>query len=194
MLFTPTFAVLFVGYSAALLALLLAIAQMRGLSRWSAAGTALSLALILALTAPVGAVVGDWAGAANAFVHRFTDVGVLVQALADVNREAERQANVLLFIPAGLAGALLTRSFVPVACALSGLSWLIELIQSMSTTRFGGAEDWVYNTTGAVIGVVVAALWQLANHTGDEPPAADTTVPPATLPHRGGAEPARGTR
>ncbi|MFI5842582.1 VanZ family protein [Catenuloplanes sp. NPDC051500] len=188
MLLPPSFVVLFVGYAAALLVLLvllLAIARARGLDRWWAAGTAVSLAVILALTAPVGALVDDWAGAADAFAHRFTDPGVLVQALADVHLNAERQANVLLFIPAGLAGALLTRSFVPVAVALSGLSWLIELIQSMSTTRYGAAEDWVYNTTGALIGVMVAALWRLATRSREETPAEDTTIRLPAVPARG---------
>ncbi|WP_033341541.1 VanZ family protein [Catenuloplanes japonicus] len=160
LLFTLTFVVLFVAFSAVMLTLLLRLAHAHGLDRRYAAWSAVSLALLLALTAPVGSVVEDWQGAAEAFAWSITDPAALVLALSELPTEAERQANVLLFVPAAFFLSLLTRRLVPVIGALSGLSLMIELVQSVSTERFGTVADWAYNTIGAAIGVIAARAYR----------------------------------
>jgi hypothetical protein len=158
LLFTPAFFGLFATSLAVLLPIFLTAARAYRYDLRHAAVTAFSLGLIVAWTVPsaFGPYPED-----GAFLRAFAEPGAIPAALLDVGRSAERQANVLLYIPAGAFAALMARRFVPVATALSGLSWLIELAQAVSGLRDGSLPDWVYNSAGAMIGVAVAYLWHL---------------------------------
>lgn len=72
----------------------------------------------------------------------------------------EAAANVALFVPYGLLGALLVprrRWWVPVLAA-SASSAVIETIQRAIPTRYATVQDWVLNTLGAAVGVALVAL------------------------------------
>ena len=66
--------------------------------------------------------------------------------------------NVLLFVPLGLFGALLTRRPVATVVLASTLSVAIECWQSSLTTRVGSLADVVCNGLGALVGAVAGAL------------------------------------
>ncbi|MDQ4504346.1 VanZ family protein [Sinomonas sp. ASV322] len=71
-------------------------------------------------------------------------------------------ANVAVFVPVGLLVALLLprgwRWLAVAACC--ALSTFIEIVQwIMLTDRSGNVRDVITNTTGALIGAVLASLW-----------------------------------
>ena len=160
LLLTPAFFGMFTLFLTALLPAALVLGRARGYDLRHAALTAVSTGLILALTVPAP---GPFASVPQAvgFLRDFADPGAILTALRDVGNSEERQANVLLYIPAAAFAALMARRFVPVAVAFSGLSWCIELTQAISGVRAGTLPDWVYNSAGAVIGAGLAYVWHL---------------------------------
>lgn len=73
---------------------------------------------------------------------------------------SEPLANVLLFVPFVLLLAAATRAPVRAALAGSALSFGIETVQAVVTAigRSCDTSDWIANTTGSVIGAVLAAV------------------------------------
>ena len=69
-------------------------------------------------------------------------------------------ANVVLMLPLALFAALRWRRPLLVLAAVSGLSALVELVQALvpALGRACDTGDWVTNTLGAVVGVLLAAL------------------------------------
>lgn len=67
-------------------------------------------------------------------------------------------ANVVLFAPAGLFVALLSRRPVLTAAGLTALSFSIECWQATLTTRVGSFDDVVANGLGAALGACAAAV------------------------------------
>ena len=66
--------------------------------------------------------------------------------------------NVLLFVPLGLFGALLTRRPVTTALLATALSVAVECWQSSLTTRVGSLADVFCNGLGASVGATGAAV------------------------------------
>lgn len=98
----------------------------------------------------------------------------LVQVLADllatwgVPREPaavaiEFVANIVLFMPFGLLGALAWPRLSPWLVIGAGCltSITIELVQIALPTRFPTMSDVVANTTGAALGYALVAWWRL---------------------------------
>lgn len=75
--------------------------------------------------------------------------------------------NVVLFVPAGLAWTAVTRNAPLTLVWLAMLSFLIETVQSITGAGAPDPADLVANSTGALIGVVLGALWVLANGRGE---------------------------
>jgi glycopeptide antibiotics resistance protein len=68
-------------------------------------------------------------------------------------------ANILMFVPVGLFGALsLTRAHWLIVPAALAASTVIELVQGGIPERVGSLRDVVGNTMGALIGYVLACL------------------------------------
>lgn len=72
--------------------------------------------------------------------------------------------NIVVFVPIGAAAAFAladkprgTRLLASTAVG-SGLSAAIELLQLAIPSRFSGLDDWLLNTTGTLIGAVVAVI------------------------------------
>ena len=75
-------------------------------------------------------------------------------------------ANTAMLFPTAFFGAIATRAPLPVLAAASGLSALIELVQATAVVlnRSCDVGDWLTNTVGAVLGVLLAAAVLLAVH------------------------------
>jgi hypothetical protein len=95
----------------------------------------------------------------------------------------EQMANLLLFVPLGLFGALATRRAVWTAVAGAALSFGIEGWQAVSDVRVATAGDWVYNSGGALIGAG-AGLVLLAVGAMARPRTVAQAQPPAVVPPR----------
>ena len=69
-------------------------------------------------------------------------------------------ANVVLMLPLAHFAALRWRRPLPVLAAVAGLSALVELVQALvpALGRACDTGDWVTNTLGALMGVLLAAL------------------------------------
>lgn len=81
--------------------------------------------------------------------------------LGEPSREqAERLANVLLFVPLGAAGGWLAgrRRAGWVVVALGGLAVLVEAVQYPAAARDASVDDVVLNTLGGLLGVVAAVV------------------------------------
>lgn len=73
----------------------------------------------------------------------------------------ERGLNVVMFVPLSLLGAWVLGWWRPLDWVLIGfvLSLLVEVVQHVAIpTRSGTTSDVVTNTTGALLGIVVALL------------------------------------
>ncbi|MCL4849987.1 MAG: VanZ family protein [Bryobacteraceae bacterium] len=81
---------------------------------------------------------------------------------------ADVTLNLLFFIPLGASGGLAFRGsgrFVPVALLCATLSFLIESLQGWLPGRVSSLSDLLTNTTGAILGCLVAPwLPRLAHH------------------------------
>jgi glycopeptide antibiotics resistance protein len=184
---------------------LVAFAVFLPLSRrmgWSPAWTLLallSLAPVLAFTVPPGAAtlpVGA-GGRAQLYLDSFLDPFTVRSELGAAGSDDERLANLLLFIPFGLFGALTVRRPVWVAACGIALSFLIEGSQAVSGSRVASAGDWLHNSAGALTGAViggvllllVAAVQALTGQPRvTRPPAAEPVGEPAGR-HRAPADP-----
>ncbi|WP_211277771.1 VanZ family protein [Couchioplanes caeruleus] len=140
----------------------------------------LALAPILVFTVPLEApgwqdgAVYRLAEYVRSFLHTATFQAEM-QAFASSD---ERLANLLLFIPLGVAGALATRHALWTAAAGAALSFGIEGWQAVSGVRVASAADWIYNTGGVFIGAALGLL-VLAARLLTRPDAV-TPVSPAT--------------
>ncbi|MEV8503852.1 VanZ family protein [Actinoplanes sp. NPDC051475] len=143
----------------------------------------LSLAPILVFTVPLEAP-GWQDGAvhrAGAYVRTFLHAATFRAELHEPTSPDEQMANLLLFVPLGLFGALATRRAVWTAVAGAALSFGIEGWQAVSGVRVATAGDWVYNSGGALIGAG-AGLVLLAVGAMARPRAAAPAPPPAVVP------------
>jgi glycopeptide antibiotics resistance protein len=67
--------------------------------------------------------------------------------------------NLLVFVPLGFIGMRLgwrPRTVVGIGC---GVSILTEFAQLFSTRRYPSTTDFILNTVGTLIGVIVVAVW-----------------------------------
>lgn len=77
----------------------------------------------------------------------------------------ERGANVVMFVPFGvLLAILLPRGYRWLAVVLpASMSLLVEVVQHLALPRrYASGWDVVANTTGALVGAVLAVLWIVA--------------------------------
>lgn len=72
----------------------------------------------------------------------------------------ELAANVVLFVAPALFAAVATRRPALVLVAMSALSALIEVVQALAPAlgRSCSTNDWLSNTIGAAVGVLLGAL------------------------------------
>jgi VanZ family protein len=121
--------------------------------------TLLALAPILAFTLPPDSAVEPVGAGArlHEYVHSFLDPLAFHAQVNAPGPESERVANLLLFIPAGFCATLATRWPVRVAIAGVTLPFLIEAWQALTGARIASAGDWLHNSAGALIGIVLAA-------------------------------------
>ncbi len=90
----------------------------------------------------------------------FKDPAAVHSDLNAATSNAERFANLMLFVPAAFCATLATRWPVRVALAGMGFPFLIEAWQAVSdASRVASAQDWLYNSGGALAGVAVALLF-----------------------------------
>lgn len=135
------------------------------------------LALVVAVV--VGPVLGAWLVSRPRAARWLTAVSLLpvaVLTLVPVDRElfarctaewvlptpgrVELAANVVLFVAPALLAAVATRRPVLVLVAASALSAAVEALQAAvpALGRSCDTSDWLSNTTGAVIGVLLAVV------------------------------------
>ncbi len=72
---------------------------------------------------------------------------------------ADAIRNIALFVPLGAAALLATGRPVSAAGAAALFSLVLELAQVLIPGRDASAGDWVFNTLGAVLGVLIACRW-----------------------------------
>ncbi|GGQ71247.1 VanZ family protein [Couchioplanes azureus] len=169
---------------------------MSRLFRWRPGWTLLALlalAPILVFTVPVEAP--GWQDGAiyrlAEYVRSFLRAATFQAELQAPASSDEQVANLLLFIPLGVAGALATRRAFRTAAAAATLSFGIEAWQAISGVRVASAADWIYNTggacAGAAIGLLVLAARRLtrpdAIAPGPSPAPARPPAPAARNPH-----------
>ncbi|WP_433288661.1 VanZ family protein [Micromonospora sp. CA-244673] len=171
---------------------------MARLMRWRPALTLLallSLGPILVFTAPFGAL--GWQDGAiprvAEYVSSFLNKATFQAALVAPARHEERFANLLLFIPLGVFGALATRRPFWTVLGGAALSFGVEGWQAVSGVRDATAADWLYNSSGTLLGAA-AGLVLLAAHCLLKPaepmPPADTAPPTEMMPTAGWTRPA----
>lgn len=120
--------------------------------------------LLLVLAASLLVVLALTVGPAATAPLRLFDAlaGALAQAAGrrpPTLNESEALANVLLFVPLGMAGALLLRRHTGwLVVGLGALSLAIEVLQSTLPDRTPSYRDVVLNSAGALIGVVSVLL------------------------------------
>ena len=87
-----------------------------------------------------------------------TDVGCTVQVDAPTLGRIELVANIALFVPLAFIATLATRRPFLVLAAASGLSAIIEGVQAVAPVigRACDTNDWLMNTLGAIVGVLLA--------------------------------------
>ena len=163
----------------------------------------LALAPILVFTAPLEAP--GWQDGAVArladYVRSFLHAATFHAELDAPASPDERMANLLLFVPLGFFGALATRRAVSTAIAAAALSFGIEGWQAVSGVRVATAADWLYNSSGALIGaaagLVVLAVIRLAAPAAEPSPPVvptagdETTVNLTPVQSRNGGTPVR---
>ncbi|PRY25806.1 VanZ family protein [Pseudosporangium ferrugineum] len=148
----------------------------------------LSLAPILVFTVPVEAP-GWQDGAVHRmadYVRSFLHESTFRAALDAPAAHDERVANLLLFVPLGVLGALATRRAVWTAVGGGVLSFGIEGWQAVSGVRVASAADWLYNSGGALAGAGIGLVVLLGERLVR---AATRVAEPPPPPHR--ARPAR---
>ncbi|MEV6602179.1 VanZ family protein [Actinoplanes sp. NPDC051346] len=156
--------------------------------RWQPAWTLLALlalAPILVFTAPLEAP--GWQDGAvyrlGGYVRSLLHAATFHAELQAPASSDESLANLLLFIPLGVAGALATRHAVWTAAAGAALSFGIEGWQAVSGVRVASATDWLYNSGGTVIGATVGLIILLALRLAQpDAPAPVSPAVPATSP------------
>ena len=94
-------------------------------------------------------------GGVLGYLHEFHDPRHLFQGFGGT---WERLANIGLFVPLGLLGALLWRRPVVVLAGCCALTFAIEGWQGF-IGRTADAVDVAHNAAGALIGVVVGTVW-----------------------------------
>lgn len=66
--------------------------------------------------------------------------------------------NAVLFVPAGFTLAMFLRSPIRAALTLSLASFMIETVQQITSVGIPDPSDFVANTSGAVIGALIAVV------------------------------------
>ncbi|PRY65916.1 VanZ like protein [Glaciihabitans tibetensis] len=86
------------------------------------------------------------------------DSGFCTVQFSVPSRGIDTLANVAMMVPLSLFGALWLRRPLAVLAAVSGLSAGIELLQALlpALGRACDTDDWLMNTVGAVVGVLLA--------------------------------------
>jgi hypothetical protein len=79
-------------------------------------------------------------------------------ALSLATTSLDGQANIVLFAGVAVVATAWVRRPVMVAAVLSGESAVIELVQAVFAGSSCQPSDWLANTSGSVLGAVVAAL------------------------------------
>lgn len=115
-----------------------------------------AVGVVLALTVPVPSAHLRPRRAVG-FLEQFTDVPLLAVEIISFGSNAEQWANVLLFLPVGLLGALVSRSALRAGGFGIVLSVLVEVWQS-AAGRGGEVGDVLHTAAGAVLGAVSAAV------------------------------------
>lgn len=127
----------------------------------------------------LGPLVGAWLVPRRRFTQLLLGSSILVVALLTLvptNREltvgcaltwsvpsigaVELIANLVLFVPVVLLAGVLTGRPLTSLVVASGASVLIEVVQAFAPVlgRSCSTDDWLYNTLGAVIGALLAAV------------------------------------
>ena len=109
-----------------------------------------AVGVVLALTVPVP-FSGLRLRRAVGLLEQFTDLPLLAVEAISFGSNAEQWGNVLLFLPVGLLGGLVSRSALGAAGFGIVLSVLVELWQS-ATGRGGEVSDVLHTAAGAVLG------------------------------------------
>lgn len=120
------------------------------------------VAVVLTITmwpAPATTDAPEWAQAVLRLLH---DAGVPMSFWA-----LEALANVLMFVPFGVLGMLLSRRPAwLVVLAGAGFTTAIELTQLLVPGRVATLQDVVMNTAGAAVGSVSVLAWRAARRAG----------------------------
>jgi hypothetical protein len=178
---------LLAGWALAAAVLFLPVSRLFGLRPVWTLLALLSLAPILAFTLPSSEPgLGYSSGDALRFAGSLLQPDALGNGLNAAGSEDERVANLLLFIPAGVFGTLATRRGWLTALLCAALSFGIECWQAGSGVRVAALTDLLYNSAGALIGAVPAAVLLAAARLAARRPRATDALP------AGGPDPAAG--
>jgi hypothetical protein len=138
------------------------VARRAGWPVWTTAATLLSAAVVGILTlapAPGQPVSGPDGAAIVDCVHALADPSAWWRGLISTDDRGERVGNVLMFVPLGLFATLASRRPVVVAAIGVLAPAAIELGQVLiGGGRDCAANDWLNNTTGALLGVVAGVV------------------------------------
>ncbi len=115
-----------------------------------------AVGVVLALTVPAPSLPLRPRRAVG-FLEQFTDVPLLAVEVVTFGSNAEQWGNVLLFLPVGLLGALVSGSALRAAGLGISLGVLVEVWQSAAG---GGGEvsDVLHAVAGVVLGAACAAV------------------------------------
>jgi hypothetical protein len=119
----------------------------------------LALAPVLTFTIPpdAGLPPPGAIGRVREYLAAFGDPFTVDTELAAAGSDAERMANLLLFVPAGFFWTLAVRRGVVVALGGVVVSFGIEGWQAASDGRVASVGDWMHNSAGALLGVTTGA-------------------------------------
>lgn len=135
------------------------LARRTGCGRPVAALFVLAVGVVAALTlVPNQPVPGVPVAVPPHFLTQVGDPGLVWSLLTAAPADAEQVANIALYVPVGLLGALAWRRFWAGTLAGLALTVAIETCQYNIIGRAGSITDIRNNTAGAVLGALAAAV------------------------------------
>ncbi|BCJ54240.1 hypothetical protein Asp14428_57150 [Actinoplanes sp. NBRC 14428] len=127
--------------------------------RLAAAALVVSAGAIIALTAtPSFADPATFAANPPHFLTLLDRPGLLARQLVAPPSDLEQVANIALYVPLGISGAMLWRRWLPATAFGFLLVLAIETVQYVIPGRAGSITDIRNNTLGALLGAVLTAV------------------------------------
>jgi len=138
-------------------------------------GGAIGVLFVLALGSVLAATTTTWRphlswDGVERYLLGFEHPGRAVRGFAGTR---ERVANIVLFMPLGIYGTLLTRRPLATLAGCCALTFAIEAWQGY-LGRTADVSDVLHNAVGAAVGVALALIWIRATTSAGKRPAPET--------------------